>query len=473
MSDNGSSPILPEIRLKKNGVLQCEEVARHLPGRRWVVRARRGSQKVLAKLFLGPSARREAEQDLAAVKTLVQAGIPTPRPLEPEPLEAEEGWVVLYSYLEQARPFSQAWAQAGEAERVRLLEALFRLLARLHRSGAMQRDPHLDNFLVDERGGIRPVDGGAYSFRRGALPRRVAQRDLALLAAQFPATERRGLCRALECYAAGRELERPRDFIRQVLEQAGKWRHYRARKMAEKALRNCTRTLVRERSGKRIYQQRVLEVETLDGWLERELEGPRQAGQVLKGGNSQTVWRSRIGNRPVVVKRYNLKHSLHALRRLLGPSRGRRAWRNAHRLRAYGIPTPTPLAYVEERTGLARRGWLITEMAEGTPAHQLFREAGNERQMEALARVVAAFGENGLVHGDMKASNFIVGDEGVQVIDLDSLSRPRLSWLRRRGIRVDRERFLRNWKDPALRARFEQLLEEAESRYRGNRSRRA
>jgi hypothetical protein len=70
--------------------------------------------------------------------------------------------------------------------------------------------------------------------------------------------------------------------------------------------------------------------------------------------------------RALLIKRYNLKNLRHALGRLWRPSRAWHSWREAHRLLFFDIPTPRPLALIEERCGpLRRRAWLICEYCPG------------------------------------------------------------------------------------------------------------
>ncbi len=232
-----------------------------------------------------------------------------------------------------------------------------------------------------------------------------------------------------------------------------------ARRISRKAYRNCSEFLVRRWRGLRICQRRDLPVDVLDAWMEFSGLAPMEGESILKPGNSQTVWRARLGENEVVVKRYNLKNLWHALRRAFSRSRASRSWENAHRLRAYHIATPRPLAMIEERWGLLRRrAWLITDPARGKGANRYIPRHSDEENLRRLADTVAAFGENGLVHGDMKATNFIMSDDSVEVIDLDAMRRPRTGPARRARIYRDRQRFLRNWKGE-LRQRFRRLLD--------------
>jgi hypothetical protein len=90
------------------------------------------------------------------------------------------------------------------------------------------------------------------------------------------------------------------------------------------------------------------------------------SGEVFKDGGTTTVARIVVKGRALLIKRYNLKNLRHALGRLWRPSRAWHSWREAHRLQFFDIPTPRPLALIEERCGpLRRRAWLICEYCPG------------------------------------------------------------------------------------------------------------
>ena len=445
------------VDLRGSRPLVCEAVYRHLPGRRMVCAALHGGDRVLAKLFFGTKGERDARRERKAALALAEAGIATPRLLGFE-REASTGWpVLLYEFIHSTTTLADAWSGSDELRRSRLMAQLLVMQARLHEAGLRQRDPHLDNFLLDADERLIAIDAGGYAVQGGALGRSASVDNLGLLLAQFPRPVLRQQAPALEAYAGARGWE-PAGFLSALERRAGRWRRWRALKLGRKSLRNCTEFLVREKGGLRIHQRRELDPERLDRWIEAGGLAPEASEALLKDGNSQTVWSGRLEGRGVVVKRYNPRGLLQILRRTLGGSRAARAWRNAHWLRACHIPTPVPWAMIEERRhGLLVRSWLITEQAPGQPAQRVIGEGVGESRLLPLVEVVRAFADLGLVHGDMKASNFILGDQGVQVIDLDSLRWPRWRWLRRRGVRADRERFLRNW-TPALARRFRALL---------------
>ena len=180
---------------------------------------------------------------------------------------------------------------------------------------------------------------------------------------------------------------------------------------------------------------------------------------MLKAGNSATVVRVRVGDAAYVVKRYNVKSFTHGLRRALRPRpRYRVAWLSGHRLRRLGVATPRPVALLEFRRGLANVAYLVMEDL-GTPRDLREAIAGNgysSRIGRDVALLFRALGDAQLVHGDTKASNFLVRDEGVYLIDLDAV-KPGIQARSR-----DVARFLANWDDqPDVRESFRGALQEA------------
>jgi tRNA A-37 threonylcarbamoyl transferase component Bud32 len=181
---------------------------------------------------------------------------------------------------------------------------------------------------------------------------------------------------------------------------------------------------------------------------ERFFEG----AEMLKDGNSATVVRTRIGERVCVVKRYNVKGFWHGLRRILKPrARFRLAWCNGHRLHFLGIPTARPLALLERRFGPLRGvAYLVMEdVGQEDLSDQASSDGLSDQQVAGVICLFCALKAAGLTHGDTKASNFLVFQGKVALVDLDAMHEGVAGQAR------DIERFLANWMDkPELRERF-------------------
>ena len=178
------------------------------------------------------------------------------------------------------------------------------------------------------------------------------------------------------------------------------------------------------------------------------------SGEMLKDGDRCTVvavtdesWRG-------VLKRYNLKDPLHTTVHAVMRSRARWSWRNGWRLIESGVPTPRPVAMVEDRVGPLRlKSYLLTEFVEGRPLRDVMSEAGATEAVEPLVgqflRIWEQLGGLRASHGDMKDTNFIVDPTGqLWLVDLDGMRFHAPGPLFDRARRRDFAIFMRNWTRP-------------------------
>lgn len=189
-----------------------------------------------------------------------------------------------------------------------------------------------------------------------------------------------------------------------------------------------------------------------------------RASVVYKDDPVATVWGLNLEGRRLVIKRYNRRGFWDSLRRYHRASRASAAWRHAWELIGCELPTPTPLAFIEESNwGLAGRCYLITEALVGPHARKYFADCQDPEQIASaarrVARVIRGLWAAGFVHGDLKDTNLILTPEGPFLIDLDGVQEYPPGSQRRERQRRERQRFLRNWQgQPELRALFEGLL---------------
>jgi tRNA A-37 threonylcarbamoyl transferase component Bud32 len=192
--------------------------------------------------------------------------------------------------------------------------------------------------------------------------------------------------------------------------------------------------------------------------------------RILKSDLRTTVARINVdGFGPVVVKRYNLKGRLHTAAHSLLQTRARRSWRFGQRLLAGGVPTPRPLACLEQSLGPLRfRAFLLTEFVPGVRMLELLKpESQHCVNLENLAGQFAdiwhGLGRLRLRHGDANASNFILGDDHVlRIIDLDAMTAWPTRWTAEMARQRDWARFMRNWTDqPEIAAVFERAVAES------------
>ncbi|MEX2381470.1 MAG: lipopolysaccharide kinase InaA family protein [Opitutales bacterium] len=165
------------------------------------------------------------------------------------------------------------------------------------------------------------------------------------------------------------------------------------------------------------------------------------------------------------MKRYNPKPLGYRLKHAFSTSRAARSWANAHILRDVGIATAAPVAFVEERKyGLVSHAYYVMEYLEGKTLDVFLNDKEQPSEaitfaVNATARLFEIMLTNCLVHGDTKATNFILSQGSLYVVDLDALKLYRPSRVFERRFERDRSRFLSNWKNrPELKAAFSRAL---------------
>lgn len=182
--------------------------------------------------------------------------------------------------------------------------------------------------------------------------------------------------------------------------------------------------------------------------------------RVLKHDGTTTVAVAGDVGHEWVIKRYNTKNRWHAVRRLLRTSRAANCWHAADWLRQAGIDTARPVAVLEERRWRVLRGrsYFISHYIGGETLNAALDREPRAAWIEQASRIVRRLHASGIVHGDLKATNFVVSGERIHLLDLDATRRASGRGLEN-GRRRDLERFLRNWQQrPDLRRRFETAL---------------
>ena len=445
----GRQPRLPFcVALADGRQLSMRRLLRVLPGKRLVGEAELDGRRVLAKLFVGRRCEKHWRYERGGLEALRDAGVPTPEVLAAMAM-AGGGYALLTVFLETAESLAEAWARvsgraAGDGEALAVLAPALGMLGRLHAAGLVQDDLHLGNFLRHD-GRVLVVDGDAVRVicRGQALAPADAGANLAVLLAQLPPAWDRQLSALLPAYTAEQACLPEQAVLQRNIERVRAWR---LGDLLAKTVRECTLFAV-EQTGVRFCAVRREEAEVLAPLLAAP-DRAISSGEVFKDGGTTTVARIVVIGRALLIKRYNLKNLRHALGRLWRPSRAWHSWREAHRLLFFDIPTPRPLALIEERCGpLRRRAWLICEYCPGPNllSHLSADSAPPADEGKAICELFAALCRHRISHGDLKATNLLWDGERVLLIDLDGVVQHRSAIAHARAWRRDRARLLRNW----------------------------
>lgn len=450
--------------------LEIVRALRILPGRRQVYAAKivGSGAKVAAKRYL-PHARqaRDWRREWEGLAALRRLALPAPAPLAVVEDRGGAVWVLMH-WLEGAVGLGDAVEAADGATLEALARDLVALVDRMHAAGVKQTDQHLDNWTVVD-GRMHLLDAGGMRFASNPLAPGARLSDLAAICVTLPPRlEDAFRVRLAADYL--RDEPAVRNHLLSRLERAIiDVQRQRTRRYARKTLRDCTEFKRAESPDYLGMHDRQADTELVRRFF-ADPESLMREGSCLKAGNTCTVQGIQVGGARYVLKRYNRMPFWTRLRRSFAPSRALRSWSNARVLEMGFVPTARALAFAEARAGILRgRCYLLMEHVEGVllsdfAAEQDAASPELEAAADSVARIWAALGRMRGVHGDLKATNWIVDGAGkAHLFDLDAFRFGLSGAAYRRGRARDRRRFMRNWSErPELAALFEAKLTAAE-----------
>ncbi len=442
-------------RLASPGVeqLTCVALLRAVPGTRYVYDALWNDRPVIIKLFCRRfSARRHVRREWRGLKRLEERQLDAPKPLFCG--RTPRGWAVVTEKIENTCNARQLWDQCRTSQqKTDLLCRISRELAQQHGRGVIQTDMHLGNFLI--RGAeVFILDPATMRFGSRELSRSRSIEQLAELTSIFDEEQAAAVENAVTEYARVRGWSWwPGDLPRLHAIR----RRHRSRTI-ERALKKFLRSNKRHRAIRRGRWHGIAERAFLEAageqMLTARLDEAMQRGEIYKEGRTSFVSRTELGGFDVVVKRYNHKGLFHSLRHTLKGSRARQGWVHVNRLHLLDIPTPRPLAYIDEYRGpLLWRSYLVTEYLAGQSLHGVLRdptlpEAQKQRWIQETVGLMDRLAGHGITHGDMKHTNILCSGNTVVLTDLDAMQVHRAGHRKQGRYRRDKARFLRdltNW----------------------------
>lgn len=433
--------------------VHCERTLRVVGDKRASYIARWNGETVFLKLFTDPRhGRRHWQRERTGIEALAARGVLSPRLLHAGFLPRPEGYVLITEALTGGRTLAEEWARRGTtAGALALLQSACEVLATQHQAGVVQADLHLGNFMqVGDR--VYTIDPSRLRLYQTPVTRTRALRNLGLLLAQVEPRYDRYASQLLDAYAVARNWSATTDDLIRLRASIDQSRGRRKVRLLRKIFRECTAYARRETAaGFTVYDKRFASPS-----FERLYADPGEvfhdgATRYLKRGNTSTVVVTTVDGVEVVIKRYNIKGAWHGLKRALRRTRASISWEHAQLLRFYGIRTPRPIAFIEHRTGPARRvSFYLSEYVPGPNCREYVANAAASgapaaRLAEKIGELLATLARYRIRHGDMKATNIIIRDGEPYITDLDAMREYQLQRLFGRAHRSDIQRFLQNW----------------------------
>jgi tRNA A-37 threonylcarbamoyl transferase component Bud32 len=446
--------------------LKIDSLLRTVPGKRLVALSTWQNRAVIVKIFISSNRwKRGMLKDITGINRLKQAHIPSPNLLMQTTTSDKKAGVLVIEYLRQGTSLATLFDEAkSEAARAEILEMGVKAVADCHRAGLWQNDIHLDNFMLCADI-VYVLDGADIKSKGNALDTDTRLANFAMFLAQFPVSQDehwRALFDQYSKQAPGPTIDDASDFAENII---------RARR---KRLKVYERKLTRSTSANRceqgakffyIYDRSIHSLE-----LDRFIADPDSfinEQQLLKDGNSSTVAMIKINGHNYVLKRYNIKGFWHGISRAFRPSRAHHSWRNASVLEMLGVATAHPFLCLEERVFwlLRKRAYFLCEYIEGHDLGTAWEKQEletRENEIVALFRgLFKVMADYRISHGDMKATNFLLQDKELVVLDLDAMvrNRSRTSFVEK--FSKDLKRFRKNWVGTSMEPEIEALLTDA------------
>jgi tRNA A-37 threonylcarbamoyl transferase component Bud32 len=452
-------------RLDDGRQLCCSATVRLLPGKRKVCRGTLDGEPVFAKLYLDAGkGKKHWQREVDGIRAFQERGILSPRLLYTGTAGEGDWPVILLAAITDHQSLKDLLAVADPGSCENWLQEMAELLADHHRVGIEQTDLHLDNFVISQNR-LYSLDGAGVRTVGGELEREASLDNFALFLSQLSPQWNPRMPELFERYAEKRGWAPPVG-IEDLEQRVERARQRRWIKFRQKLFRECT-AFRHSRSGSRTeIVSRLFQSPELEKLLNDPDSSLQREAQVLKRGNTCTVWSADAGDLPLVVKRYNVKNFWHGIKLSLRRSRAFRSWASAHRLLFHDILTPRPVALLENRRNRLRPvAYFLMERVDGIGANRWFPDAATTAEEKAdvaarIARLLRKLLTQRISHGDLKASNILVVGKEVMLIDLDAMRSYGTERRFRRAWERDLQRFMANWQEmPELLELFEQALE--------------
>lgn len=186
---------------------------------------------------------------------------------------------------------------------------------------------------------------------------------------------------------------------------------------------------------------------------------------ILKSDNTTTLRRLTIDIGEIVVKRYNTKNLWHLIRRNFQTSRAENCYRQAVNFNSKGIKTPESLAVIKRTFGpVSGQSWYISRYIPSVTLLEFLSTLNWKEPFQSIAGKVIELFQSlinyDLSHGDMKATNLLIREGELFVVDLDAARKHRISSMHKLALQKDKTRFLKNWDSiPELREAFAHRIE--------------
>lgn len=404
------------IHLADNQVFFGEHVIRLSPKKRLIAFGTWQGKSVVAKLFFNPKhAKRHAEKDVAGTQALQQKQIATPQLFFQGVCEDGQIHVLLYERIHHAITPEQLWINKKSIEHaLPLLNTLVSELAIQHASGLMQRDLHLNNYLITERT-IYTLDGAEIEFLPHELPKKTSLSNLALFFSQLGLEIEGHIDILFQHYANTRGWLLNKDDLAELKQLITDWNKQRWKRLERKILTESSDFFcLRNFRSLGMIDRSYITPEFINFINDPDKVFDLPTTQILNSGRTTVVAKIVLGHRELVVKRFNLTNWRQRIRLCLRMTPAFLSWRIGQKLHLFGIPIAKPVAFLEKKQfGINTKSYYISEYIQGEQADKFFiRTNDYEDETNSIIKGIHQLLKNmaklKITCSDLKARNIIL-----------------------------------------------------------------
>lgn len=433
--------------------LNCCQIIRFLPGKRLVAFATWQGKEVVAKIFFAANkAAYHLRREISGNQILKKANLNTPSILRVANAANDPNiYILIFERLYPQININDIFKDHDSlTTHYQVIADLIRTIANEHKLGIFSYDLHPNNFIYHNNNIYLLDTADIQQSKTGApLNQHTSFKKLAILLAQIAPYNESLVEEIYQLYTEFRHWDVNIINQQSILKQYKLYCAHNERKLLRKIHRSSTHYICK----KNFYHTMICKRKFYHKYLQQLLLNPDkyiEQGQILKAGNTCTVAQIKLHDLNLVIKRYNIKNFWHKIKRACQRSRAAICWQNAHRLLFYNIQTPNPIAILENRHGIFRgKSYYIAEYIDGISAQDFLttEKQTNKLQLFANKLLATIHKLNKLLirHGDMKANNFLLHNNEIFLLDLDSIRKmSRCKYTLTRSWQKDLRRFWRN-----------------------------
>ena len=405
----------------------CHKLLRKVPGKRKVFDATWGERQVIVKLFSDTKrAKHHRIREWEGLNMLCSLKVAAPKPLF-FGQDQDGRQIVVIEKIQKSATIKELCAQPVDSEKkLHLNQLMFRELAILHIKGVLQQDLHRGNFLVSGQT-LFSLDPAEMKFFSAPLNRKKSLKQVALLASQMRDEKTETVNQLINEYALARGWEFTNNELSAIRTKSANYNKIWIKKSLKKRLRSCSRfKQIKHSCFSSMVDRKFFQNIDPVGQLEKIICEFKNL-ETLYQDHEQSIRLVNLQDHGLVVRKYPYQKPRLLPQHLFTRSPATRYWLNAHRLSLLNIPTPKPIALIEQTRGKhILETYVFTEHTTSRNSYDFLsdNEISDKLKTTVARQIIEMLDRlktHKITHGNLGFENILVTDNGPLLTNLDRM----------------------------------------------------